>query len=68
MFNFLDKFQYFYILIEGFAVNVHFLGNKTKKIIARVCLATILDIVNSVQQIGAAALLTHYCINLFSQG
>ena len=54
MFNFLVKLKYFYILIEDFAVNVHFLES-------------ILDIVNSIQQIGTAALHTHYNINLFNQ-
>lgn len=67
MFNFLVKLKYFYILIEDFAVNVHFLESKTRKIIALACLASILDIVNSIQQIGTAALHTHYNINLFNQ-
>ena len=64
MFKSLGKFRYLRIedllqesLKEGFAVNVQFLENKIEQITAGVYLLSIVETVNSVQQIGTGALL-----------
>lgn len=63
MFKYLDKFRDLGIedlpqevLIEGFAVNVQFLENKTGEIIAVGYLRSIVEFVGTVQQIGIDAL------------
>ena len=63
MFKYLDKFRDLgiedlpqEILIEGFAVNVQFLENKTGEIIAVGYLRSIVEFVGTVQQIGIDAL------------
>ena len=63
MFKYLDKFRDLgiedlpqQILIEGFAVNVQFLENKTGEIIAVAYLQSIVEFVSTVQQIGIGVL------------
>ena len=64
LFTSLDKFRYLRkedllqeFLIEGFAVNVPFLENKAREITVGVYSLSTVEIVNSVQQIGAGFLL-----------
>ena len=64
MIKFLCKFRYLRIedlpqkfLIEDFAVNVQFLENKAGKIKAWAYLLSIVELVNSAQEIGTRALL-----------
>lgn len=62
-FKYLDKFRDLgiedlpqQILIEGFAVNVQFLENKTGEIIAVAYLRSIVEFISTVQQIGIGVL------------
>ena len=64
MIKFLCKFRYLWIedlpqkfLIEDFAVNVQFLENKAGKIKAWAYLLSIVELVNSAQEIGTRTLL-----------